>query len=106
MYMKSAAERDWQSAGYAGGQRALLRTSPNGGRTSIVAIEKGTRVKRHRHQAGEDVLVLSGRIFSGGFTLSTGDYFFTDVGEEHDLIALEDSVLYVSSDKPVTILEK
>lgn len=106
MYRKSAAEREWQPAGYAGGQRALLRTSPNGGRTSIVAIEKGTRVQRHRHQAGEDVLILAGKIQSGGFTLVTGDYFFTDVGEEHDLVALEDSVIYVSSDKPVTILEK
>ena len=106
MFRKSAAEREWQPAGYAGGQRALLRTSANGGRTSIVAIDKGTRVQRHRHQASEEVLVLAGKILSGGFTLETGDYFFTDVGEEHDLVALEDSVLFVSSDKPVTMVEK
>lgn len=105
MFMKSAAEREWQPAGYAGGQRALLRTSPNGGRTSLVAVEKGTRVKRHRHQACEEVLVLAGKIQSGGFTLVTGDYFFTDKDEEHDLLVLEDAVLFVTSDKPVTMVD-
>lgn len=106
MFCKRTAELGWQPAGYAGGQRALLRTSANGGRASIVAIDKGTRVQRHRHQASEEVLVLAGKILSGGFTLETGNYFFTDVGEEHDLVALEDSVLFVSSDRPVTLLDQ
>ena len=47
-----------------------------------------------------------GKIHIGGSTLGPGDYIYTEAGEVHDLHALEDSVIYVSSEKPVTILEK
>jgi ABC-type transport system substrate-binding protein len=38
--------------------------------------------------------------------LTAGDYIYTEAGEVHDLLAIEDSVIYVSSEKPVTVLDK
>ena len=103
MFVKRLVQREWVSAGYEGAERAMLRLSPAYGRTSIVRLKAGAHGPRHRHQAGEDVFVLVGRIVIGGETLVAGDYFYTEAGEEHDLLAMEDSIIYVSSDRPVTI---
>ena len=105
MFAKTTADREWVSAGYDGAERAILRMSPENGRTALVRIKAGTRAKRHRHGAGEDVLVISGRIRLGGHDLGPGDYLYTEAGEEHDVVALEDAVFYVASEKPVTITE-
>jgi len=106
MFVKAASNLEWVSAGYEGAERAVLRLSPAKGRTAVVRIKAGSHGPSHRHEAGEDVLVISGKIQIGGSTLSPGDYIYTEAGEVHDLHALEDSVIYVSSEKPVTILDK
>jgi quercetin dioxygenase-like cupin family protein len=105
MLIKHATDREWMSAGYDGAERAILRLSKAEGRTSIVRLKSGAHGPRHRHGAGEDVLVISGKVNIGGQVLQAGDYMYTEAGEEHDLIALEDSVIYASTDKPVTITQ-
>ena len=102
MFVKIASNLEWLPAGYDGAERAVLRLSPAKGRTSVVRLKAGSHGPRHRHEAGEDVLVISGKILIGGATLTAGDYIYTEAGEEHDLLALEDSVIYVSSEKPVS----
>lgn len=106
MFVKRAGERQWMSAGYEGAERALLRLSKEQGRTSIVRLKAGSRGPRHTHAAGEDVLVLSGKVRLAGEILAAGDYMYTEAGEEHYLEALEDSVIYASTARPVTITEK
>ena len=106
MFVKRVGERQWMSAGYEGAERALLRLSKEEGRTSIVRLKAGSRSPRHTHAAGEDVLVLSGKVRLAGEILVAGDYMYTEPGEEHYLEALEDSVIYASTPRPVTIIEK
>ena len=105
MELKTTTNREWVSAGYEGAERAILRITREGGRTSIVRLKAGARGPRHKHGAGEDALVISGKIAIGGHTMVAGDYLYTEAGEEHDLVALEDSVIYASTARPVTILE-
>jgi quercetin dioxygenase-like cupin family protein len=105
MFVKRATGRDWVPAGYDGAERAVLRMNPENGRTALVRLQAGSHGPRHRHQACEHVLVLSGKIVLGGETLTAGDYSFTDAGEEHDLLAVEDSVIFVTSERPVTITQ-
>ena len=105
MLLKTTTNREWVNAGYEGAERAMLRVTREGGRTSIVRLKKGARGPLHRHGAGEDALVLSGKVAIGGQTMSAGDYLYTEAGEEHDLVALEDSVIYASTARPVTVLE-
>ncbi len=50
--------------------------------------------------------MLSGRIRLAGEVLGPGDYMYTEPGEEHFLEAIEDSVIYASTPKPVLITEK
>jgi quercetin dioxygenase-like cupin family protein len=103
MLVKRKEGREWSPAGYEGGERALLRMSRDQGRTSIVRLKAGAQAPRHRHAAGEDVLVLSGKIRIDDQELASGDYLYTEAGEEHELVALEDSIIYVASNKPVTV---
>jgi len=65
MLVKRADQHQWISAGYEGAERALLRSTKEDGRTYIVRLKAGARGFQHRHAAGEDVLVLSGKIADG-----------------------------------------
>jgi quercetin dioxygenase-like cupin family protein len=103
MLVKRAEEREWTGAGYEGAERAVLRMSPEQGRTNLVRLKKGARGPRHKHLAGEHVLVLTGKVAIAGETLAAGDYSFTEAGEEHDLVALEDSLMFVTSDKAIVV---
>lgn len=104
MQVKRAADREWISAGYEGAERGLLRVTREGGRTSIVRVKAGSQGPRHRHNAGEDIYVLSGKVKIADQILGPGDYMYTELGEEHDLLALEDSVIFATTDKVVTMV--
>ena len=106
MKIQPADKFEWRFAGYARGERAVLRTAPGGGRTSILRLKAGAKSPRHRHEVGEDVLVLSGKITLGGVLMGAGDYAWTDAGEEHDLIAVEDAMVYVASERPIHVVEE
>ena len=106
MFVKRADQHEWTSAGYEGAERVLLRSTKEEGRTYIVRLKAGARGFQHRHAAGEDVLVLSGKVCLAGEVLGPGDYMFTEIGEEHFLEAIEDSVIFATTPKPVVITEK
>src|SRR5262250_2709427 len=69
MLVRRADQHEWTSAGYEGAERALLRSTKEEGRTYIVRLKAGARGLQHRHAAGEDVLVLSGRVRIAGEVL-------------------------------------
>ena len=106
MIVSRADERKWMSAGYEGAERVLLRATSEQGPTYIVRLKAGACGFPHKHRAGEDFLVLSGKVRLAGEVLGPGDYMFTEPGEVHFLEAIEDSVVYASTPKPVQILEK
>lgn len=43
------------------------------------------------------MLVLAGTVWIGSADLSAGDYLFTEPGEEHDVLAVTDAVIFVYS---------
>ena len=106
MFVKRADQREWKPAGYEGAERVLLRATKEQGPTYIVRLKAGARGFPHKHAAGEDFLVLSGKVRLAGEVLGPGDYLYTEAGEEHFLEAIEDSVVYASTPKPVVILDK
>jgi quercetin dioxygenase-like cupin family protein len=106
MKVKLAANREWMSAGYADAERAILHLNAAQGRTSIVRMKAGARGPLHTHEAGEHAYVVSGKVDISGQILGAGDYLYTEPGEEHALIALEDSVLFASTERPIRVIEK
>jgi quercetin dioxygenase-like cupin family protein len=104
MLTKHSQNREWTSTDYKGIERSLLRTNDTGGRTSLVRLAAGAVFPAHMHHGHEEVLVISGRVNIGGTELKTGDYLFTEPGEVHNVVAVEDSVIYVASQKATPVI--
>jgi quercetin dioxygenase-like cupin family protein len=105
MLVNKAANREWKAADYSGIERSLFRHNETGGRSSVVRLTQGSRFPRHAHQGTEEVVVLAGVVRIGGVELSAGDYLFTAPGEEHDVVAISDASIFVSSQKATPIVE-
>lgn len=105
MLVNKAVDREWKATDYVGIERSLFRSNETGGRSSAVRLIKGSRFPRHAHEGTEEVVVLSGSVRIGGVELRAGDYLFTDPGEEHDVVAISDATIFVSSQKRTPIVE-
>jgi quercetin dioxygenase-like cupin family protein len=104
MLLKKAVERVWQPTDYPGIERSLFRNNEAGGRSSVVRLAKGSRFPRHAHHGTEEVVVLSGKVSIGDVAMEEGDYLFTSPGEEHDVVAISDAVIFVSSQKATPVV--
>jgi len=82
-----------------------LRQNDTNGGAGLVRLQKGARFPSHNHPGWEEALIISGVVKIGGNRLVEGDYLFTEAGETHDAIAVEDTLFYVSSEKGIEILE-
>ena len=105
MLVNKAAVREWKPTDYPGIDRSLFRNNDAGGRSSVVRLTKGSRFPRHAHQGTEEVVVLAGAVRIGGVELDVGDYLFTTPGEEHDVVAVTDATIFVSSQKATPLVE-
>jgi quercetin dioxygenase-like cupin family protein len=103
--VNKAAGREWKSTDYIGIERSLFRNNETGGRSSVVRLARGSRFPRHAHHGTEEVVVLSGTVKIGGVELASGDYLFTSPGEDHDVVAVTDALIFVSSQKSTPIIE-
>lgn len=105
MLVKHARDRTWESTSHAGVARSLFRHNDNGGRSSVVRLAANARFPRHTHQGSEEVLVLTGVVRIGGVRLEPGDYLFTEPGEEHDVVAESDALIFVASQGATPLVE-
>ena len=105
MLVNKAADRAWTPTGVDGIERSLFRNNDTGGRSSVVRLAAGTRFPRHAHHGTEEVVVLAGTVIIGGAELQAGDYLFTSPGEEHDVVAVTDAAIFVSSQKSTPLVE-
>lgn len=105
MLVNKAANRAFAPTDHTGIERSLFRNNDTGGRTSVVRLAQGARFPRHAHEGTEEVVVLSGLVTIGGVELTAGDYLFTSPGEEHDVVALVDATIFVSSQKATPLVE-
>ena len=105
MLLKKSAEREWAPTEHPGVDRSLFRRNETGGRSSVVRLKKGARVPRHAHHGTEEVVVLEGVVTLGEVEMREGDYLFTAPGEEHDVVAVTDAIIFVSSQKATPLVE-
>ena len=105
MLVNKAVNREWKVTEYAGIERSLFRNNDAGGRSSVVRLMQVARFPRHAHHGSEEVVVLAGAVLIGGIEMNQGDYLFTQPGEEHDVVALSDAVIFVSSQKSTPVVE-
>jgi quercetin dioxygenase-like cupin family protein len=103
--VNKATGREWKATDYPGIERSLFRNNETGGRSSVVRLTQGARFPHHAHRGTEEVVVLTGAVTIGGVEPSSGDYLFTVPGEEHDVIAVSDAVIFVSSQRSTPVIE-
>ena len=99
MIVKRGDEHQWMSAGYPDAERAISHLNKLECRTSIVRMKAGARGPIHTHEGAEHAYVLSGKV------LSAGDYLYTEAGEIHSLVALEDSMIFASTERAIRVIE-
>jgi quercetin dioxygenase-like cupin family protein len=105
MLVNKAADRAWLATDYRGIERSLFRNNETGGRSSVVRLAAGAQFPRHAHHGTEEVVVPAGTVRIGGVDLAAGDYLFTSPGEEHDVVAVTDAQIFVSSQCAMPVVE-
>ena len=106
MLINRSQGRQWAPTDYPGVERALFRNNETGGRSSFVRLAKGSRVPVHAHLGTEEVVVISGTVRLGETEMYAGDYLYTVPGEEHDVVAVTDTVIFVSSQRATPGIER
>lgn len=104
MLVNRAMERDWQLTDHQGIERSVFRVNDKGGRTVIIRMKKGAHFPQHVHQGNAEIMILNGQVLIGGVELSKGDYLYTQAGEEHDIVALTDTEIFLSTDQAMTLI--
>ena len=104
MIISRAVEHDWKDVEFEGVERIILRRNDRGGRSSLLKMKKGAHFPQHIHQGNEELLILHGQVLIGGVELLKGDYLYTEGGEAHDIVALTDAELFISSEQAMTLI--
>lgn len=101
MWIMSANERRFESVGDSEGlELCLVREYENNGIAAFVKVRKGSKVPSHTHVGDEECYVIEGRIDVGdGRIAAAGDYVLANEDDEHELIALEDTLFFVTIHK-------
>jgi quercetin dioxygenase-like cupin family protein len=89
------AQRQFAETGIHGIRFASI-WGENGNGSDFIEFRAGARFPLHDHEGPEEILMISGRIRFGDLELSAGDYLKTGPGEQHDAVALEDSLFFLA----------
>jgi len=87
------SSRQFVESGFPG-IRACVAWLENGEGAGFFEFKAGARFPLHDHEGPEQLLVLSGRIRSGDLVLTAGDYLKLGPGEQHEVVAVEDSLFF------------
>ena len=104
MIVNRAMERDWQLTEHQGIERTVFRANDKGGNTVMIRLKKGAHFPQHLHQGDAEMLVINGQLLIGGVELVKGDYLYARAGEGHDIVALTDAELFLSSEQAMTLI--
>ncbi len=102
---RRAETRNWKPTSYPGIEMCGLRRNETAGGAVLLRIAKGARFPMHDHPGGEEVFVVQGRAVIAGVVVNAGDYLWTPAGGVHDLVAQDETLLFVSSPNGIRVAE-
>ncbi len=96
---------DWEPGRGPGIYRKMLRGNREKEYTSLLKLEPNTRFPKHLHPAGEELVVLEGRIQIEGNWYESGCYVYTPPGAIHDVVSDTGATMLLRMPAPAEILE-
>jgi anti-sigma factor ChrR (cupin superfamily) len=96
---------EWTPTRWPGILLKPLRREDSGPRTVLMKFEPGGRVPRHMHPAGEEILVLEGRVGVEGVWYEAGCYVRSPAGSSNDAYSDTGGLALVMLPKPHVDLE-
>ncbi|MDC8760546.1 cupin domain-containing protein [Janthinobacterium fluminis] len=93
-------ERNWSNAGIPGVQTCQTWEGKDGGGGYFAKFQAGAGFPKHAHHGmWEQIIVLSGALRFNHDEMRAGDVLQVQGIEEHEVLALEDSVVFVAHHK-------
>lgn len=80
-------------------QKAIMWTNSEMGGTIFWKVPKGQGFCIHGHKGYEHIYMVEGSMDFSGIVLSKGDFLCTSIGEEHEAIALDASIILVMNER-------
>jgi len=96
---------DWEPSRGPGIYRKMLHGDRETEYTSLLKLDPDTRFPKHRHPAGEELLVLEGRIKIEDVWYEAGCYVYTPPAAVHDVFSDTGAVMLLRMPAPAEILE-
>jgi quercetin dioxygenase-like cupin family protein len=81
-------------------RKALRKDEQTGARSGLLKFEANSQLPRHMHPAGEEVLVLEGRVRFEDCWYEAGYYLYSPPGSMDDVYTDTGAVLFVALPKP------
>ena len=89
----------WEDTSNPKIQKSIISTNSEMGGTIFWKVPKGEGFARHGHKGYEHIYMVEGSMDFSGVVLSKGDFLCTSIGEEHEALALDDSVILVMNER-------
>jgi len=70
----------------------------------MLRMKKGAHYPQHKHHGNAEIMMLNGQVLISGVELSKGDYLHASAGEEHDIVALTDAELFITTEQAMILV--
>ena len=104
MHICKTEERNWNEI-MDGTEFCGLRINDAQGGASLIRMKKGSRFPKHNNKSHEETFILSCVVKIGDEKYVEGDYLYTEEGEEHDVVAVEEVLMYVTVEAGIEVIE-
>lgn len=96
MILNRADTRTWAETGLAGIVSCTTWSGNDGDGGYLAKLSAGAHFPRHGHDGWEQIIVLSGAVRFNEVELHAGDVLHVDSNDEHEALALADTMLFVA----------
>jgi anti-sigma factor ChrR (cupin superfamily) len=102
MILNRNATRTWSETGIAGIVSCPIWSGDGGDGGYLAKLMAGARFPKHQHQGWEQIIVVNGAVRFNDVELRTGDVLQVEGNDEHEALALEDTILFVAHHRGIT----
>jgi anti-sigma factor ChrR (cupin superfamily) len=102
MILNLESTRTWSQTGLPGIESCSTWTGADGDGGYLARLSAGARFPKHTHQGWEQIVVLHGAVRFNDVELRSGDVLQVQGEDEHEALALEDTVLFVAHYRGIT----